>query len=102
MCSITPVNTALSLWKSPSGRPTTTICIFWLKMMARVSPPRCAARCSTAASAQIRCAPDRASVSVARDIVAQYDGRILAEESLLGGACMEVIFGRRATEDKDS
>ena len=41
-------------------------------------------------------------LSVARDIVAQYDGRILAEESLLGGACMEVIFGRQALEDKES
>lgn len=34
-------------------------------------------------------------LSVARDIVAQYDGRILAEESLLGGACMEVILVAR-------
>ena len=41
-------------------------------------------------------------LSVARDIVAQYDGRILAEESLLGGVCMEVIFGRQALEDKES
>ncbi|MDU7912916.1 MAG: two-component system sensor histidine kinase PhoQ [Klebsiella grimontii] len=41
-------------------------------------------------------------LSVARDIVAQYDGRILAEDSLLGGACMEVIFGRQTLEDKES
>ena len=41
-------------------------------------------------------------LSVARDIVAQYDGRILAEDSLLGGACMEVIFGRQAMDDKEN
>ncbi|MEN0615196.1 two-component system sensor histidine kinase PhoQ [Klebsiella indica] len=41
-------------------------------------------------------------LAVARDIVEQYDGRILTEESLLGGACMEVIFGRQFPEDKES
>ncbi|QGN37671.1 two-component system sensor histidine kinase PhoQ [Klebsiella oxytoca] len=41
-------------------------------------------------------------LSVARDIVEQYDGRILTEDSLLGGACMEVIFGRQGLEDKES
>ena len=25
----------------------------------------------------------------------QYDGEIIAGESLLGGACMEVVFGRQ-------
>jgi len=34
-------------------------------------------------------------LSVAREIVEQYDGRILAGESLLGGARMEVIFARQ-------
>ena len=41
-------------------------------------------------------------LAVARDIVEQYDGRILTEDSLLGGACMEVIFGRQHPEDKES
>nr|WP_318381994.1 two-component system sensor histidine kinase PhoQ [uncultured Enterobacter sp.] len=34
-------------------------------------------------------------LSVAREIVEQYDGQILAGESLLGGARMEVIFARQ-------
>ena len=41
-------------------------------------------------------------LSVARDIVEQYDGDILAGDSLLGGACMEVIFGRQLPDDKES
>lgn len=36
-------------------------------------------------------------LSVAREIVEQYEGQILTEESLLGGAKMEVIFGRQQT-----
>ena len=39
-------------------------------------------------------------LSVAREIVEQYDGEIIASESLLGGACMEVVFGRQLMEDK--
>ena len=39
-------------------------------------------------------------LSVAREIVEQYDGEIIASESLLGGACMEVVFGRHLMEDK--
>ena len=39
-------------------------------------------------------------LSVAREIVEQYDGEIIAGESLLGGACMEVVFGRQLMEDK--
>ena len=38
-------------------------------------------------------------LSVARDIVDQYDGQIIAHESLLGGAKMEVLFGH---QDLDS
>ena len=34
-------------------------------------------------------------LSVAREIVEQYDGQILTSESLLGGAKMEAIFGRQ-------
>ncbi|EIV6183286.1 two-component system sensor histidine kinase PhoQ [Klebsiella aerogenes] len=41
-------------------------------------------------------------LSVARDIVEQYDGDILTGDSLLGGACMEVIFGRQLPDDKES
>jgi two-component system sensor histidine kinase PhoQ len=41
-------------------------------------------------------------LSVAREIVEQYDGEIIAGESLLGGACMEVVFGRQLMEDKQS
>ncbi|HFE9128849.1 TPA: two-component system sensor histidine kinase PhoQ [Klebsiella pneumoniae] len=41
-------------------------------------------------------------LSVAREIVEQYDGEIIAGESLLGGACMEVVFGRQQMEDKQS
>ncbi|QJT80289.1 two-component system sensor histidine kinase PhoQ [Kosakonia sp. MUSA4] len=36
-------------------------------------------------------------LSVAREIVDQYEGQILTGESLLGGARMEVIFGRQHT-----
>jgi hypothetical protein len=63
-------------------------------MMAR-DPAQCAARCSIAASADTLRPGQGVGLSVAREIVEQYDGRILAEESLLGGACMEVIFGRQ-------
>lgn len=41
-------------------------------------------------------------LSVAREIVEQYDGEIIAGESLLGGACMEVVFGHQQMEDKQS
>lgn len=41
-------------------------------------------------------------LSVAREIVEQYDGEIIAGESLLGGACMEVVFGRQQMEAKQS
>ena len=41
-------------------------------------------------------------LSVAREIVEQYDGRIEAGESLLGGARMEVIFGRQQPGAHDS
>lgn len=36
-------------------------------------------------------------LSVAREIVEQYGGQILTDDSLLGGARMEVIFGRQQT-----
>lgn len=36
-------------------------------------------------------------LSVAREIVDQYEGQIITAESLLGGAKMEVIFGRQQT-----
>ncbi|MDF7760967.1 two-component system sensor histidine kinase PhoQ [Kosakonia cowanii] len=36
-------------------------------------------------------------LSVAREIVEQYSGQILTGDSLLGGARMEVIFGRQQT-----
>ena len=41
-------------------------------------------------------------LSVAREIVEQYDGDILTGESLLGGACMEVVFGRQLPDDTES
>jgi len=41
-------------------------------------------------------------LSVAREIVDQYDGNIDAGESLLGGARMEVIFGRQQPTSNDS
>jgi two-component system sensor histidine kinase PhoQ len=41
-------------------------------------------------------------LSVAREIVDQYDGKIDAGESLLGGARMEVIFGRQQPTSNDS
>ena len=41
-------------------------------------------------------------LSVAREIVEQYDGRIEAGESLLGGARMEAIFGRQQPGAHDS
>jgi two-component system sensor histidine kinase PhoQ len=85
----------LSLWKSPSGRPTTTICIFWLKMMAWDPAAMRSAVFDRGQRADTLRPGQGVGLSVARDIVAQYDGRILAEESLLGGACMEVIFGRQ-------
>lgn len=41
-------------------------------------------------------------LSVAREIVDQYDGKIETGESLLGGARMEVIFGRQQPTSNDS
>ncbi len=41
-------------------------------------------------------------LSVARDIVEQYDGRIETSDSLLGGARMEAIFGRQHLTSDDS
>lgn len=41
-------------------------------------------------------------LSVAREIVEQYNGSILTGESLLGGARMEVIFGRQHPDSKES
>lgn len=40
-------------------------------------------------------------LAVAREIAEQYDGRIIAGDSLLGGARMEVIFGRQQPGQKD-
>ena len=41
-------------------------------------------------------------LSVAREIVDQYEGKIETGESLLGGARMEVIFGRQQPVLNDS
>lgn len=41
-------------------------------------------------------------LSVAREIVDQYHGKILPGDSPLGGAKMEVIFGRQHPESKES
>ncbi|MDU7761642.1 MAG: two-component system sensor histidine kinase PhoQ, partial [Enterobacter asburiae] len=41
-------------------------------------------------------------LAVAREIVDQYDGKIETSESLLGGARMEVIFGRQQLTLNDS
>ena len=41
-------------------------------------------------------------LSVAREIVDQYDGKIETGESLLGGARMEAIFGRQQPTSNDS
>ncbi|MEI9875990.1 two-component system sensor histidine kinase PhoQ [Enterobacter ludwigii] len=41
-------------------------------------------------------------LAVAREIVDQYDGKIETEDSLLGGARMEVIFGRQQPISNDS
>ena len=40
-------------------------------------------------------------LSVARDIVDQYDGQIVAHDSLLGGAKMEVIFGHQGPDSHE-
>ncbi|HCS3627450.1 TPA: two-component system sensor histidine kinase PhoQ [Shigella flexneri] len=40
-------------------------------------------------------------LAVAREITEQYEGKIVAEESMLGGARMEVIFGRQHSAPKD-
>ncbi|QLY69333.1 two-component system sensor histidine kinase PhoQ [Citrobacter freundii] len=40
-------------------------------------------------------------LAVAREITEQYDGQIIAGDSLLGGARMEVIFGRQHPGHKD-
>lgn len=40
-------------------------------------------------------------LSVAREVVSQYDGKILTGESPLGGARMEVIFGRQRPSDDE-
>ncbi len=41
-------------------------------------------------------------LAVARDVVGQYDGEILTGDSELGGARMEVVFGRQRPSDDDS
>lgn len=41
-------------------------------------------------------------LSVAREIVAQYDGQILPSDSALGGARMEIIFGRQNAPGEDN
>jgi two-component system sensor histidine kinase PhoQ len=58
--------------------------------------------CSIAASGRYAASRPGRGLSVAREIVEQYDGEIIAGESLLGGACMEVVFGRQQMEDKQS
>ena len=40
-------------------------------------------------------------LSVAREIVEQYDGQIITRDSLLGGAKMEVIFGHQDIESHE-
>lgn len=70
--------------------------------MGRGSRRASAALSSTAVSGRILCVPAGVGLSVAREIVEQYDGEIIAGESLLGGACMEVVFGRQLMEDKES
>ncbi|WP_097161202.1 two-component system sensor histidine kinase PhoQ [Enterobacter sp. CC120223-11] len=40
-------------------------------------------------------------LSVAREIAEQYDGKIIAADSPLGGAKMEVIFGQQHPESKE-
>lgn len=40
-------------------------------------------------------------LAVAREITEQYDGKIIASDSLLGGARMEVIFGHQQPGQKD-
>ncbi|WP_312628274.1 two-component system sensor histidine kinase PhoQ [Scandinavium sp.] len=40
-------------------------------------------------------------LSVAREIVEQYDGKIIAEDSPLGGAKMDVVFGHQHPESKE-
>ena len=40
-------------------------------------------------------------LAVAREITEQYDGKIVASDSLLGGARMEVIFGHQQPGPKD-
>lgn len=40
-------------------------------------------------------------LAVAREITEQYEGKIVAGESMLGGARMEVIFGRQHSAPKD-
>ncbi len=41
-------------------------------------------------------------LAVARDVVSQYDGEILTGDSELGGARMEVVFGRQRPSDDES
>ncbi|MCS5967322.1 hypothetical protein LNP26_00330 [Klebsiella variicola subsp. variicola] len=91
----------LGLWRFPCAKPPTAICIFWWEDDGPGIP-----------QSQRRAVFDRGQradtlrpgqgvgLSVAREIVEQYDGEIIASESLLGGACMEVVFGRQLMEDK--
>lgn len=46
-------------------------------------------------------APGKVGLAVAREITEQYEGKIVAGESMLGGARMEVIFGRQHSTPKD-
>ncbi|EKI2265216.1 hypothetical protein PC877_002271, partial [Salmonella enterica subsp. enterica serovar 4,[5],12:i:-] len=40
-------------------------------------------------------------LAVAREITEQYAGQIIASDSLLGGARMEVVFGRQHPTQKE-
>ncbi len=70
-----------SSWKFPCARPPTAICTSWWKTMGRGSRRASAGPFSTAASGLIPCVP-AVGLSVAREIVEQYDGEIIA-----GKAC---------------
>jgi two-component system sensor histidine kinase PhoQ len=58
--------------------------------------------CSIAGSAPIRCVPARAWDSPSPGRSSSNTMAILTGESLLGGACMEVVFGRQLPDDTES
>ena len=96
-----PVNIASSLSKFLQGKPT-SISILWSRMMAPGIPLSKREVIFDRGQRVDTLRPGQGvGLAVAREITEQYEGKIVAGESMLGGARMEVIFGRQHSAPKD-